>query len=92
MFVFLTACGSGTNFSQTEVERLKPGATTYDQAVANLGKPYAIKTDEKGRKVATWAYASPIGARAVTIVFDGSGVMERIASRTDSTGTRPSPQ
>ena len=88
----LMACGAGTNFSQAEVDKLQPGITTYDQAVTHLGKPYAIKTDVKGRKVATWSYASPAGARAVAIVFDSNGVMERVAGRTDSSGTKPGPQ
>jgi outer membrane protein assembly factor BamE (lipoprotein component of BamABCDE complex) len=91
MAIVLTACAAGTNFSQEEVDRLQPGTTTYDQAVSVLGKPYAVRSDANGRKLATWSYANVGSTRAVGIVFDSRGVMERVASRTDSSGTKPGP-
>jgi hypothetical protein len=88
LFVFLSACSAGTNFSQETVNRLQPGVTTYDEAVAQMGKPYSVNTASDGRKLAIWSYASVGGGRAVGVLFDSRGVMERVTSRTDSSGTR----
>ena len=69
------------------MNRLQPGVTTYDEAVAQMGKPYSVKTALDGRKLAIWSYANVGSSRAVGVLFDSRGVMERVASRTDSSGT-----
>jgi hypothetical protein len=69
------------------VNRLQPGVTTYDEAVAQMGKPYSVKTASDRRKLAIWSYANVGSSRAVGVLFDSRGVMERVASRTDSSGT-----
>lgn len=84
----VVGCSAGTDFSQATVDQLRPGVTTYDQAVAQMGKPYSVQTDRTGRRLAIWSYASTGSTRGVSIVFDAKGVMERIASRTDSSGAR----
>lgn len=88
LFAFLNACGAGTNFSQATVDRLQPGVTTYNQAVAQMGKPYQVNTRSDGSRLAIWSYANLGSTRAVGILFDSRGVMERVTSRTDSSGTK----
>jgi len=88
LFVFLSACGAGTDFSQATVDRLQPGVTTYDEAVAQMGRPYQVSTRPDGSRLAIWSYANVGSTRAVGILFNSRGVMERITSRTDSSGTK----
>jgi hypothetical protein len=88
LFALLSACGAGTNFSQATVDRLQPGVTTYDEAVAKMGKPYQVGTRPDGSTLAIWSYANVGSTRAVGILFNSRGVMDRITSRTDSSGTK----
>jgi hypothetical protein len=61
--------------SRSNVDRLQEGSTTYDQAVAMLGKPYHLD-GRGGRLLAMW---TPDGARrGVVIVFNEKGVAEEI--------------
>jgi hypothetical protein len=61
--------------SRSSVDPLREGSTTYDQAVAVLGKPYHLD-GRGGRLLAMWA---PDGARrGVVIVFNEKGVAEEI--------------
>ena len=73
----LAACSSGTP-TQASISRLQTGVTTYDQAVALLGKPYNVDS-RGGRLRAIWASVSPDGTRnGVVIVFNADGVAEII--------------
>jgi outer membrane protein assembly factor BamE (lipoprotein component of BamABCDE complex) len=73
----LAACSSGTP-TQANISRLQTGVTTYDQAVALLGKPYNV--DSRGGRIrAIWASAASDGTRSgVVVVFNEKGVAEVI--------------
>lgn len=73
----LSACDTGRP-TQSNISRLQRGVTTYDQAVALLGKPYNADS-RNGRMRAIWASVSADGTRSgVVIVFNGKGVAEEI--------------
>lgn len=73
----LAACSSGTP-TQANISRLQTGVTTYDQAVALLGKPYNVAS-RGGRIRAIWASAASDGTRSgVVVVFNEKGVAEVI--------------
>lgn len=77
----------GSRFEFAKVDQLKPGVTTYAEAVAELGKPTLVQKRADGRTIAVWQYIrgtiSGGTARGVSIVFGAGGVMERVASRTE---------
>ncbi len=83
----VSGCGAGTNFSQSEVDQLQPGVTTYDQAVAKLGQPYRVSDTGAGGRLAIWSFAGLGSAKAVGIRFGANGVMEAVTSRSDTSGT-----
>lgn len=73
----LSACDTGKP-TQANINRLQTGVTTYDQAIALLGKPYNVDS-RGGRMRAIWASVSPDGTRSgVVIVFNEKGVAEQI--------------
>lgn len=73
----LSACDTGRP-TQANISRLRTGVTTYDQAVALLGKPYHVDS-RSGRILALWVSVSPDGTRSgVLIVFNEKGVAEEI--------------
>ena len=84
----MTACASrGTKFEIADVEQFQPGVTTYDEAVAKLGKPKAVNIAKDGSKSVTWIYAmATIGhveSRGTRILFDKDGKMIRVASKVE---------
>jgi hypothetical protein len=73
----LSACDTGRP-TQANISRLQTGSTTYDQAVALLGKPNHVDS-RSGRIRAIWVSVSPDGTRSgVLIVFNEKGVAEEI--------------
>ena len=85
--LLLSACASqGTKFEMSDVNSMKPGSTTYEQAVEKLGKPRAVAMNADGSKSATWIWAQAgafVGtqSRGVKILFDKDGKMIRIAGK-----------
>jgi hypothetical protein len=78
----------GTNFDLSKADQFKPGVTTYDEAVATLGKPTTVRRYPDGRVGAAWQYVkgttfSGGSGKGVGIVFSASGVMERMSRRTE---------
>lgn len=87
MTILLVACAtSGTKFEMSAVNAMQPGVTTYDQAVANLGKPFSVNIAADGSKRVVWSWAQGSGltevqSRAVGILFDKDGKMVRVAGK-----------
>lgn len=77
----------GTNFNMADVDAMQPGVTTYDEAVAKLGKPRSTMYAEDGRKSVLWLYVEAgvarSEARGVRVSFDPEGKMIRIVSKTE---------
>ena len=78
----------GSNFDLSRVDQFKPGVTTYDQVVAELGKPSSIRKYANGGTGAAWQYVkgttfSGGSGKGVGIIFDANGVMQRVSSRTE---------
>jgi hypothetical protein len=78
----------GTNLDLSKADLFKSGVTTYDEAVAQLGKPAFIRKYPDGRTGAAWQYTkgtafSGGSAKGVGIVFSANGVMERMTGRTE---------
>lgn len=79
-----TGCASrGTKFEMSDVEAFQPGVTTYDDAVAKLGKPKAQNFAQDGSKTATWVYATALGGKGTKIAFDKDGKMVRVMSKVE---------
>lgn len=86
--VTLAACASqGTKFNMADVDQFEPGVTTYDDAVAKLGKPRGINLAADGSKSVLWIYAAAaLGhteSRGTRILFDKDGKMVRVASKVE---------
>lgn len=88
--VFLVAACSvetGTKFDLEKADQFRPGVTTYDEAVAQLGKPTVMRRYPDGRFGAAWQYnrgaLSGGSAKGVGIVFSANGIMERMSGRID---------
>lgn len=85
--ILLTACAtSGTKFEMSAVNTMQPGVTTYQEAVAKLGKPHGVSIAADGAKNVVWAWAQAGGftgvqSRAVRILFDKDGKMIRVAGK-----------
>jgi len=82
----LAACVTrGTKFDMADVDAMKPGVTTIEDATAKLGKPRAVSTKPDGTKLLQWQYveAAPLHARGghVAVVFDKEGKMVRLAHK-----------
>lgn len=85
----LAACTSvGPDFSMGEVERMKPGQTTFSEAQRVLGQPTTLAREADGSTRAGWARAETMGpvtsSRAVMILFGPDGRMVRVLSRGQS--------
>ena len=89
IIALVAACSSeaGRNFDLTKADQFRPGVTTYDEAVSQLGKPTTLRRYPDGRFGAAWQYSkgtlSGGSAKGVGIVFSASGVMERMSGRVD---------
>lgn len=85
----LTACAHmGTKFEMADVDSLRPGVTTQQEAIAKLGKPNHSSTASNGYTLLAWQYAEAgylTGAtgRGVTLLFDKDGKMVRVMSRSE---------
>ena len=85
--ILLAACAtSGTKFEMSDVNAMQPGVTTYEQAVAKLGKPFGVSMTADGTKSVVWSWAQAGGLtgiqkRAARILFDKDGKMVRVAGK-----------
>jgi len=85
----LGACARsiGQPFDVDAVNRLKPGHSTYQDAVTQFGKATRIR-GQGGRTVAHWHYLkdTPGGTEydSLKILFDENGRMVRVVERLDS--------
>lgn len=73
MTVLTIGCMSvGTKFDGSDVRAMKPGVTTYEEAVAKLGKPKSTVYRDDGSILVTWVYATsmPGSGRAAKILFN----------------------
>jgi hypothetical protein len=65
---------------------MKPGITTYQEAVAKLGKPIST-TQADGQMAVGWSRAEAVmgamSAKIVVILFDKEGKMIRVIRRTE---------
>jgi hypothetical protein len=84
------ACTSehGRDFDLSKADSFRPGVTTFEEAVTQLGKPSFIRRYRDGRTGAAWQYVKGTtffggGTKGVGIIFDANGVMERVTSRTE---------
>jgi hypothetical protein len=86
--VALAGCASvGQDFSMADVDAMQPGITTFQDAVAKLGKPNSTSMSGDGRTASSWVRVTAgLGGssnKTVIIVFDKDGKMIRVAQRTD---------
>ena len=59
---WLAACAtSGTKFEMSAVNAMQPGVTTYEEAVAKLGKPHGVTIAADGAKNVVWSWAQAGG-------------------------------
>jgi hypothetical protein len=77
----------GTPFAWSDVDALRPGVTTYTQAVAQLGKPNHELIDERGVKWVQWRSWVDLGLgtvyeQGVRVRFDKDDRMIEVFSRT----------
>lgn len=92
--LFAAGCAKqyGADFDLSKADQFKPGVTTYDEAVSQLGKPTAIRKYADGKTGAAWqTVRGTLGggsAKGVGFIFDASGVMERMTSRTELNNSR----
>lgn len=83
--IFLVGCtaSSGDNFDTNNISSFKPGITTYQDAVNNIGKPHQI-IDNGDSKAVQWLYVTSNGLTMEThiknliILFDNDNKMIRI--------------
>lgn len=86
--VVMAGCASvGQDFSTADVDAMKPGITTYQEAVAKLGKPMRTTTQADGQMAVGWSRASAVmgavSSKGVVILFDKEGKMIRVVHRTE---------
>lgn len=85
----LGACGReiGQPLEVDAVDRLRPGQSTYQDAVAQFGEATRVK-GQGGRIVAHWHYLKDTAGGteydSLKILFDEDGRMVRIVERLDS--------
>lgn len=48
---------SGTNVTESQIQELKKGQTTYSDALSIMGKPDEISRNSDGTRTATYSYA-----------------------------------
>lgn len=72
----------GRPFDASYISQMKPGVTTKDEAIANLGQPSAFSNMPNGQQLLQWQYVhgSMFGASSThaAILFDADGKMVRI--------------
>lgn len=84
----LAGCVHGTWFEPDEIAQdMKPGVTTYTDAVVMLGKPWKTERHGDGSKTITWdgMKTGPFyygGTRRLVVVFGSDGKMEKIEQMT----------
>lgn len=85
--VCLTACAtSGTKFEMSDANAMRPGVTTYQDAVGKLGKPNGMRMAPDGSRSVLWSWAqvdlfTQGQARAVRILFDKDSRMIRVQGK-----------
>ncbi len=85
--LLLGACAtSGTKFEMSAVNAMQPGVTTYEDAVATLGKPRGVAIAADGAKSVVWSWAEAgaftgVQSRAVSILFGKDGKMIRVVGK-----------
>ena len=89
----------GNEFSMETADSFRPGVTTEQEAITKLGKPELMQATPGGGHRIAWQYIKSSGAASIgsargatihegiAIVFNSSGVMERVDKRFQSTGT-----
>lgn len=80
----ITACASyGRDFNLSDVDRLNPGLSTYQQAVEILGKPQAVVVVRENTKHATWQYTKSVmgsvESKTVTLIFNKEGIYQGVS-------------
>lgn len=84
--LLLSGCASsGRQIDQANVERIKPGVTTFDQMVQMFGPPLAQTYSSDGKLTANWmyVYVGPFGAgmeqQSMAVLFDESKNVEKFS-------------
>lgn len=86
--LLLAGCVHGTWFEPDEIARdMKPGVTSYGDAVAMLGKPWRTERYEDGSRLVTWdGFKAPLhfgsNLRRLAVRFDPNGKMEKVEQMT----------
>lgn len=86
--VMVAGCASvGQDFSMADVDAMQPGVTTLDQAKAKLGKPARVLALTGDRTGVVWtrsqATIGSASSKSVGLIFDKSGVLLKVASRSE---------
>lgn len=87
MFALAACVSHGQKFEMSDVDAMQPGVTTYDEAVAKLGKPKSQHFAKDGTKIVTWVYARAGGftseVKGTGMIFDQDGKLVRITSKSE---------
>lgn len=83
--LILAACFTyGRDFNLSDVDRLVPGVSTYQQTVDILGTPQAVALVKDNLKQATWQYSKPamgsLETKIVTLTFNKEGIYQGISA------------
>ncbi len=84
----LTACASsGTKFEMSDVDAMRPGITTEQEATSMLGKPTTTTYGPDGSKTLGWVWVQATMGKSTTrsagLLFDKNGKFVRIISKTN---------
>ncbi len=84
----LTGCASvGTNFEMSCADKLQPGVSTREDAVAACGKYRTEAENDKGEIILGWSYGHAVGfsahGKALLLAFDKEGKFLRIAEKSE---------
>lgn len=82
--LFIASCASaGKSFNESAISTLKPGVTTYREAVESIGKPHQV-INQPDKTVVQWLYVESNGftgetqTKNLVVLFDTAGKMIRI--------------
>jgi len=86
-FILAACASSGSKFNMADVDAMRPGQTTIEEAKAKLGPPRSEVFAAGGSVGLVWVYVhtSPFGAesRSVGILFDKDQKMIRVTTKSD---------
>lgn len=84
-FILAACASSGSKFNMADVDAMRPGQTTIEEAKAKLGPPQSEVFAAGGGVGLVWVYfhASPFGgeSRSVGILFDKDRKMIRVTTK-----------